>query len=327
MNSDTRHSRARTRLLVAAMLASTVVGGLVTSTPAQARGGQAAKPDTALAASGAAPAARESTGGPYGSSSYAGGGASAEAQTQGPVAKPDPNARPAEPGVRPESVIGADSRTRVNPTTTFPYRATALVNFKGSDGATYMCTAWFIGKDTVATAGHCVADGGSRKFNSVASYTVWPGANATSQPYGSCKARNLYSVVGWVYDNDSEYDYAAIKLNCTVGNTVGWYGMYWQTATLTGKTVTISGYPADKSPANTQWKASGKIESSTTRKLSYSIDTSGGQSGSAIVENRPAGSAACAGQCSMGIHTYSGNSGTRITQGVFDNLKSWKDAA
>src|SRR5688500_5897615 len=40
------------------------------------------------------------------------------------------------------SIIGADQRYRVNPTTGFPYRAVALITFSGG-----RCTGWFYGPD------------------------------------------------------------------------------------------------------------------------------------------------------------------------------------
>lgn len=224
------------------------------------------------------------------------------------------------------SIIGADTRTRVNPTTVYPARAIALITFSGG-----WCTGWFISKDTVATAGHCVHSGGS-SGNWRSNVKVYPGRNGTSSPYGSCTAKRLYSVSGWTGSGDETYDYGAIKLNCTVGNTTGWFGFFWQTATLNGLSTTVAGYPDDKASTNSypQWKATGSIAVTQTRQVFYKHDTRPGESGGPIYYNK----SGC-GQCSLGIHAYgvhgssphnANNHGTRITQSVFNNLVAWKDA-
>jgi len=224
-----------------------------------------------------------------------------------------------------ESVIGADGRTRVNPTTTYPARATAWILFNNGSS----CTGWFISPSTVATAGHCVHSGGSAgAWYPTASYKVYPGRNGTTSPYGYCTAASLHSVTGWTTSRSNNYDYGAIKLNCTAGNTVGWYGFYWTSASLLNTPATIQGYPGDKA-SGTQWKMSGPITVNGTYRVSYTIDTFGGQSGSAVwtYRNNTCTGTGTTGVCSMGIHTLGGttsNSATRITQTVFNNLIAWK---
>ncbi len=224
-----------------------------------------------------------------------------------------------------ESVIGADGRTKVNPTTTYPARSTAWIVF--NSGLT--CTGWFISPSTVATAGHCVHSGGSGgSWYSRSTYKIYPGRNGSSSPYGYCTAKSLHSVTGWTVSNSNNHDYAAIKLNCTAGNTVGWFGFYWTTASLAGTSATIQGYPGDKA-SGTQWKMSGSIATNGTYRIGYTIDTYGGQSGSAVwtYRNSTCAGTGSTGVCAMGIHTLGGsssNSATRITQSVFNNLVGWK---
>lgn len=228
-----------------------------------------------------------------------------------------------------ESIIGADTRTRVNPTTTFPARATVLITFSTPSGSS-RCTGWLIGKNTVATAGHCVhrGSGGTAGFYSVSSYRIYPGRNGTSSPYGSCTARRLYTVAGYSTSGLDDYDYGAIKLNCNIGNTTGWYGYFWTTANMVGLPTNINGYPGDK--PLTQWRAVDQVRVTDTRRVFYANDTVGGMSGSPVYYNR----GGC-GICSMAVHAYglygsypfdTYNHGTRITQQVFNNLSSWKNA-
>ena len=96
-----------------------------------------------------------------------------------------------------------------------------LITFTGG-----RCSGVMIGPNTVSTAGHCVHTGGpGGALRPVASYRIYPGRDGAVSPYGFCTARTLYTVLGWTLASDEEYDYGAIKLNCTIGNTVGWFGM------------------------------------------------------------------------------------------------------
>jgi glutamyl endopeptidase len=219
------------------------------------------------------------------------------------------------------SIIGTDSRTLVSPTTVFPARAIGLVTFTGG-----FCTGWLIGKDTVVTAGHCVHSGGSGGTWRT-NVRFYPGRNGSSSPYGSCTARLLHSVTGWTGSADERYDYGSIKLNCTVGNTTGWFGFFSQSATLTGLPTIVAGYPDDK--PLTQWKATGTVAVTQDRQLFYKNDTRPGQSGSPVYYNR----SGC-GICSMAIHAYgvhgssphsTNNHGTRIISAVYNNLLAWKN--
>ena len=220
-----------------------------------------------------------------------------------------------------ESIIGPDNRVRVTPTTSFPARATVLVTFSFG-----RCTGWLIGANTVVTAGHCVHPGGGGSFYPTSSYRIYPGRNGAASPYGSCTAKWLASVEGWTVSGSDQYDYAAIKLNCSVGNTTGWYGFFWQEASLTGLPTTINGYPGDK--PLTQWRSADRVRSAEVRRVFYQNDTVGGVSGAPVWYNR----SGC-GLCSMAVHAYGAagtpplNHGTRITRPVFSNLIAWRNAS
>ena len=189
-------------------------------------------------------------------------------------------------GPAPESIIGPDSRTRVNPTTTFPARATALILFS-IGGSDFMCSGFMISADTVATAGHCVAPGDGSGFYRRATYRVFPGRNGNQRPYGSCTARKLHSVAGWLNQGRDDFDYGAIKLNCDIGATTGWYGIS-ATYDGVGTPVRVQGYPGDK--PLTQWQSNGQITVEQPRRLFYRNDTTPGMSGSPVWEDMGPGS-------------------------------------
>ncbi|SDW39480.1 glutamyl endopeptidase [Marininema mesophilum] len=213
-----------------------------------------------------------------------------------------------------KSIIGSDNRVRVTPASSYPY--SAIAHISSDIGG---CTGWFINANTVVTAGHCVYDTDTNKWATWA--TITPGKDGSSAPYGTASARSFHSVVGWTTNEDTNYDYAAIKINSNVGSSTGWFGFRWQSASLTGTAETISGYPGDKT-YGTQWRHSDQIRQTYDRKLHYANDTFGGQSGSPVYQSS---------YHSIAIHTngvYGGNPynrGTRITENVFNNLLYWRD--
>lgn len=224
------------------------------------------------------------------------------------------------------SIIGPDQRKLVKKTTKYPFRAVVLIRFETPEGSS-RCTGWMINKNTLATAGHCLYDPGVGWYD-YKKFRMYPGYTGSSAPYGSCKAKDLYTVTGWANDGRDDYDYGAIKLKCKVGKKTGWYGYFWTSASLQGTKITIAGYPGDK--PLTQWKSKGKVTVSQTRRVFYQNDTTGGMSGSPVYYKR----SGC-GQCSMAVHaygTYNGppysdnNHGTRITEDVYKNLNKWKKA-
>ena len=227
-----------------------------------------------------------------------------------------------------ESIIGADNRFRINPTTTFPARAVVLITFSAG-----RCTGWLINANTVITAGHCVSPGNNTGFYPRASFRVYPGRNGGVSPYGSCTAKRLYSVTGWTTNGNEEFDYGAIKLNCSVGNTTGWFGFWWQSASLNGLFTRVSGYPGDK--PLTQWQSTDQVRATTTNQVFYANDTVGGNSGGPVWQNRGSTASFCQGVCALAVHAYglhgffphnTYNHGSRITQARFNNFIAWRNA-
>lgn len=234
-------------------------------------------------------------------------------------------------GMSIDTVIGADDRVRINPTTSFPWRAIADLEIWTANNTSSTpnsgCTGWFIGPHTLATAGHCVYQ--HDKGGWIRKVRVIPGRNGTgagSEPFGSQISYDVRSVRGWTNDRDSRYDYGAIILpNNNLGNAVGWFGFAsLSNSSLDGMMANLSGYPGDK-PNGTQWFHSRRITDVEARRVYYDIDTFNGQSGSPVwrllngqrhgVAVHTNGTGGCGG---------SENCGTRITQPVFDNFLAWK---
>lgn len=212
-----------------------------------------------------------------------------------------------------ESVIGTDTRKQVTDTLKTPYRA--LVELSG--GSLSGCTGWMISADTLVTAGHCVWNG----TNYTADFTASPARNDTKKPFGSCLASQIWTDKKWIDSEDENFDWAVVKLNCTVGTKTGWFGYKVDSdANLKGLGVTVSGYPGDKTWGQ-MWSDSNKVSSVNTTKVWYPVDTFGGESGSPVYTT--------AGQA-IAIHAYGdqgkGNSGTRIKPELYNTLTHLKDA-
>lgn len=218
-----------------------------------------------------------------------------------------------------EVIIGKDDRMRINPTTSYPWRAICSLVMRTKTGKTYIGTGWMVGPGTVITAGHCVYfhnEGGWPEY-----IDVIPGRNGSLKTYGTIRSTSFRSVTGWTKDKNRNTDYGAIILNTKIGNTVGYFGYaYKDDSFIKNRNLNLSGYPGDKG-GTTQWYHSKVVKSVNSRVITYDIDTMGGQSGSPVwyVENGK--------RYAIGIHTNGstgGNSATRIVKAVFNNIKNWK---
>ena len=219
-----------------------------------------------------------------------------------------------------EVVIGQDDRVQITDTMSIPWRWICSLRITTQDDGLYIGTGWLVGPRTVITAGHCVyihERGGWAK-----SIEVTPGRNGSQRPYGSCISTDFKSVRGWTQKQDRSHDYGAIILpqDCGFGNQVGYFGYANPSAELNGMIVNLGGYPGDK-PEGTIWFHARRIENVSSTVLTYNIDTAGGQSGAPVWRLKDGETHA------VGIHTngsVAGNSATRITRTVSNNIKKWK---
>ena len=222
-----------------------------------------------------------------------------------------------------EVVLGEDDRVKVDPASirTNPWRQICALEIQAATGKRYVGTGWFIAPNVLATAGHCVymlKEGGWAK-----SIRAAPGRYGDVPPPEWITSELFASVKGWVHGNSRDYDYGVIFLpESATGRRVGNFSVRaMPDASLKGVTAKISGYPADREQARFQYYHERPVLGVSDTRLDYDHDTYGGQSGSPIWQNTDG-----TGRVAVGIHTNgstAGNSGTRISQLVLDNLIAW----
>jgi V8-like Glu-specific endopeptidase len=221
-----------------------------------------------------------------------------------------------------EVVIGADDRARIMNTTAIPWRRVCHLSITSANGSRFLGTGFLVGPRTIITAGHCVYLHGQGGW--ARNIEVSPGRNDANRPFGKAMATNFRSVRGWVSDKNRNFDYGAIILPREHGIQSGQIGSFgfgnFSDSFLRSKRLNTAGYPGDK-PAGTAWFHGRTAKSVGSRVITYDIDTAGGQSGSPVWVLKDGK------RYVAGIHTngaMSGNSATRITKPVFDNIKKWR---
>ncbi len=211
----------------------------------------------------------------------------------------------------------------VNNATNGQYRNTVhLAVSKG--GKTYQATGFMIGPNAVATCGHVIYSNSNYATNIV----VTPARANNSTPYGTANATHYVMSTGWIDDGDSEYDWGIILLDSNIGESVGYLGLRWQSASYNNTNIIINGYPGTVGN-NTNNKimhySTGKISSSATRIL-YSNNTNldeGASGGPVYFYSSSSGYTAIA--IAMGA-TSTSNAFVRITEELYDIFVSYRNS-
>ena len=218
---------------------------------------------------------------------------------------------------RDNSVIGADDRVRISPTTAYPWRAMTKLRMTFPSGRQFICSGAMVAAKYTLTAGHCVFSHDEGGW--ATSIEVIPGLDGTYKPYGSAFATRMRSYQGWTQNRDANHDFALITLDRTIGNSTGWFG-YGSYAVVNNLTANLGGYPGDRDNGLRLYYHSNPVVSSTSQRVSYTTDTAGGQSGSGVYRITNGS------RYIFAVHTNGGtssNSGTRITSSRFSDLQTW----
>ena len=216
-----------------------------------------------------------------------------------------------------QTVFGADNRTRINPTTSYPWTTVCKLYMRFPDGSNWIASGVIVNRKYMLTAGHCVYSAANGGWAS--QIRVVPAQNGSYAPYGSAYATYMRSYVGWTRDRNFDYDLALVTLDRNIGTSTGWLG-YAALSSINGMTVNTAGYPGDRDGGANMYFTSGTISSSSSLTYYTYMDIKGGQSGSGVWRllngNRHV----------IGVVSWESpsiNGGPRITSSRFTDITNW----
>lgn len=203
-------------------------------------------------------------------------------------------------------INGTDDRVPVPAPHAWPY--TAHGNLSLSFGGKFRNgSGVLVGRRHVLTAAHNIFP----RLGPAPSAVFFNAAqHGPHLPMGSEAVVDAFAHPRWTKLGDPDWDFALLLLDGAVGMEAGFYEMsalaQQQLETMVFE---ITGYPQEK--PETMWRDRGRLSKVLTERLLYSIDTSKGQSGSAIWCPLQGGKPTV-----TGVHTFgevTGNEGVRLT--------------
>jgi len=232
-----------------------------------------------------------------------------------------------------ESVIGNDDRVRIVNTLgpQFPYsRRICSLIVTTRTNERLRGTGWIADNRLVMTAGHNLYI--HQRLGWARSVTVIPGRNSTIAPFGSftVDARSLFITKGWKERREISSDMGAITIpkdySEEFSSRIGYFEIRaLSDAQITRSRANIVGYPVDVIPVGSQWWHGRRIlPNPQPRTIRYNIDTSPGQSGSAVYIKE--GNT----RYVVGIHNFDFgqfNQAVRINFDVLQKIREWKRIA
>lgn len=231
-----------------------------------------------------------------------------------------------ERGAVAELVQGPDDRVMIADTMVAPYQTICHLLIQFPSG-TFLGTGTFVNRNTILTAGHNLYDPARREW--ALGVTVTPAKNGSHNPMTPIRAprSTMRTTQGWLRGLQVA-DVGAIRFPHDV--TRRFLGIRSFEASeeeeLRGLTIGVVGYPGSKdhpdpSRPNTMWGHARRVARIEQHRFFYDTDTTGGQSGSALIYANDAGRFYC-----VGIHNYGSrpfNIATRISEPLFDIIESW----
>lgn len=220
-------------------------------------------------------------------------------------------------------VIGNDNRNIVSDTTVSPYKAIGYLSVT-KNGSNHRGTCACFASNAALTAAHVVWD----SANSVAAtnYSISFGRNGNVYPYNTITEQPVEIIIPEEYKNtgSTQYDYAILLYDDNT--TISYYKFGFGKTLTTSTHITVTGYPKDTSGATggssnsyQQWTDNGYVTSLGTSTISYTIDTTGGQSGAPVYKDN---------NVIVAVHhggNSTANTAKRIDDDLFSLMKSIKE--
>jgi V8-like Glu-specific endopeptidase len=173
-----------------------------------------------------------------------------------------------------------------------PIRQTGQFVFQASDNGWYRCSAALIAKSILATAGHCVHDGGNKSGGWIRQGIFYPGKNNGSLPYGFATVNRVFTTTGWFNNGEitNGYDVGLVVLNKRngtsreIGADTGTYAFCWSNCLQPYWYTTQLGYPVNYYGGNAMTE-SRHLARSDGVELIVGSGMSGGSSGGPHIAN------------------------------------------
>ena len=219
----------------------------------------------------------------------------------------------------------SDGRVKIDSLTDVTHRAQGVVNFRvrsaGKRGS-----GTLIGKNIVLTAAHNVYDIEREEEHRALQFAA--GFDGNEYKYGVQEVEEIYYPTAYAEGDDSE-DYALLILDENIGVSTGYLGLsVLGDAELLDKKLHVTGYPGEAEDKSLDYQLctmSGRTEAELVSDhfVGYNIDTSAGQSGSAVWFKGRDGNdyVAAVHVRASAIGNY--NEGVRITKSRLFQINEW----
>lgn len=187
-----------------------------------------------------------------------------------------------ETGEEEKAIIEADNRTTITKPSQYPYSAIAYIEAEATCGCPWTGTGFMISSRWMLTAGHCMyCTDHLKPVKYVKFYFGYKNARnyLLCQDAGCTIWVSNYVKEGSGYSSD---DYAYIRFDKKIGDTVGWFG-YWYGAPdnkVDNHVFYCAGYRDGILKSDYDW-----VNVISEKRISHTIDTLPGNSGAPIFDD------------------------------------------